>query len=86
MAYVQFPEEKYKQHPNAQGEPLGLAKFVIRWGLAKNNAQAQAVLLVFAVVMIIATAAIYLMAPSKETIPDPEINTYIEEMNKTSIR
>ena len=87
MAYVQFPQEKYTQHSRDIERSQGLTELVIKWRLAKDAAQAQAVLLVFAVIMIIATVAIYLtITPSKQTIPDSEINKYIEEMNKTSIR
>lgn len=71
MENVQFNEPEYGARVSAQKQASGLSRLVMKAGLAKDDAGAQRVLLIIAILAVVATAIILwtVMAPAA---PPPE--------------
>lgn len=58
MSEVQFTEEEYTRRPQYTQAVSGLTKLVIAWGFAKDEKQAQRVLLIIAGIAIVIAIAV----------------------------
>jgi len=58
MSEVQFTKEQYARRPQYAQVVSGLTALVIRWGLAKNEKEAQRTLLIIAGIAIVIAIAI----------------------------
>ncbi|MBU6320965.1 MAG: hypothetical protein KGI78_00695 [Patescibacteria group bacterium] len=75
MADMQFEEPSYGA-PVVDAGPKGLAGLLIRWGVAKDERQAQVALLVILVVALIGAASLFLFggAAGSSRPPVPNID------------
>ncbi len=72
MADIQFEGEQEFARPAVTRESGGLIALVQKWGFAKDNHQAEYVLLGIAVVAVI--AAIFVFSMSGSSAPPPALN------------
>ena len=78
---VQFDEEQWSR-PSVVGnnEPRGLIGFVIKKGLAKDERQANVILIIFLITIIVITTFLFSFSGSHTTKPSPTVLEIMKTM------